>query len=105
MPKFTVQFFTIIVKLFIRKQEKNFINNIRDQRSCILKIKYVSLITDHILRCFSVFFYKSVKYILKYTVYTVIKYVYIYMSLLEKKACNLTFTGYGKVNEQIQLHS
>lgn len=26
------------------------------------------------------------------------------MSLLEKKACNLTFTGYGKVNEQIQLH-
>lgn len=26
------------------------------------------------------------------------------MSLLEKKACNLTFTGYGKVNELIQLH-
>lgn len=21
-----------------------------------------------------------------------------------KKTCNLTFTGYGKVNEQIQLH-
>lgn len=50
------------------------------------------------------FFYKSVKYILKYTVYTVIKYVYINMSLLGKKACNFTFTGYGKVNEQIQLH-
>lgn len=26
------------------------------------------------------------------------------MSLLGKKACNFTFTGYGKVNEQIQLH-
>lgn len=64
----------------------------------------MSLITDHILWCFSGFFYKSVKYILKYTVYTVIKYVYINMSLLGKKACNLTFTGYGKVNEQIQLH-
>lgn len=64
----------------------------------------MSLITDHILWCFSGFLQIGKIYILKYTVYTVIKYVYIYMSLLEKKACNLTFTGYGKVNEQIQLH-
>lgn len=26
------------------------------------------------------------------------------MSVLGGKPCNLTFTGYGKVNEQIQLH-
>lgn len=47
---------------------------------------------------FSVF-YKSVKYILKYIVYIVIKYVYINMSFLGKKACNLIFIGYGKVND------
>lgn len=63
----------------------------------------MSLITDHVLWCFSGFLQIGKIYILKYTVYR-------YKICIHKhecsggKLCNLTFTGYGKVNEQIQLH-